>query len=48
MMYGYNGYGGFGGMMAGSAGIFCLLTWLVIMVDLVLVGVWLWQHISKK
>lgn len=41
MMYGYGG--GLGGV-----GIFTLLTWLVIFVDLVLVGVWLWQHISKK
>lgn len=44
MMYGYNGYGG----MMGGAGIIGLLTWVVIFVDLVLVGVWLWQHIIKK
>lgn len=45
MMFGYNGYGG---MMAGGAGIFMFLTWLVFLVDLVLVGIWLWQQISKK
>lgn len=44
-MMGY-GYGGWD--MMGSAGIFGLLTWLVVLVDLVLVGIWLWQQISKK
>ena len=38
MMYGYS-------MMGGGLG---LLTWLVIMADLVLVGIWLWQQIQKK
>lgn len=37
------GYG-----MGGEGSIFALLTWLVVFVDLVLVGVWLWQHVSKK
>lgn len=41
------GYGGVGGMMAGG-GLFGLITWLVILVDLILVGIWLWQHISRK
>ncbi len=40
MMYGY-------GSMMGGAGAFGLLTWLVIFIDLVLVGVWLWKQISK-
>ena len=39
------GYGGFG---MGSMGLFGLLTWLVVIVDLVLVGIWLWHHISHK
>lgn len=43
-MMGYNG--GYG--MMGGMGLFGSLTWLVIIVDLVLVGVWLWQHVSKK
>jgi len=37
------GYGMMGGM-----GVLGLLFWLVILVDLVLVGIWLWQHISRK
>lgn len=41
------GYGGGGGLMAG-AGTFGLITGLVILADLVLVGIWLWQQISKK
>jgi uncharacterized membrane protein len=40
-------YGGGWGMM-GGAGFLGLITWLVIIVDLVLVGIWLWQQISKK
>ena len=43
-MMGY-GYGG-GGMW--GAGILGIITWLVMIVDLVLLGIWLWQHISKK
>ena len=38
---------GYGGMMGGGS-IFGLLVSIVILIDLVLVGVWLWQHISKK
>jgi len=41
MGYGYSG-------MMGEAGVFGLLTWLVVLVDLVLVGIWLWQQISKN
>ena len=41
------GYGNNWGMM-GGAGAFGLITWLVIIVDLVLVGVWLWKKISKR
>ncbi len=43
MMYGY----GYSGMMGGG-GILMLLTWLVLFIDLVLVGVCLWKHINKK
>ncbi|MEY4747763.1 MAG: hypothetical protein RLZZ416_812 [Candidatus Parcubacteria bacterium] len=32
----------------GGFGAFGLLTGLVILVDLVLFGIWLWQQISKK
>ncbi|MBI3627376.1 MAG: hypothetical protein HY220_01315 [Candidatus Sungbacteria bacterium] len=45
-MMGY-GYDGDWGMM-GGAGFFGLFTWLVITIDLVLVGIWLWRQISKK
>ena len=41
MKYGYEG-------MMDVTGIFGLLTWFVVFVDLVLVGIWLWQQISKK
>ncbi len=46
-MYGYYG-SGYGGGMMGGAGILGLMTWLVIFVDLVLLGVWLWHKISNK
>lgn len=40
------GYGSWG--MMGGVGLFGTITWLVIVVDLILVGIWLWQQISKK
>ncbi len=39
-------YGNLSGMMGGW-GTFGIITWLVIAIDLVLVGVWLWQQIKK-
>jgi uncharacterized membrane protein len=43
MMYGlYNG--GYNGMMGGGFGF---IVALVVMVDLVLLGVWLFKHINK-
>lgn len=39
------GYGYSGSMMGGGLGI---ITWLVVTIDLVLVGIWLWQQITKK
>lgn len=44
MMYGY-GYGDWG--MMGGMGYFGIITWLVVLVDLVLAGVWLWKQINK-
>ena len=38
MMYGYP-------MVGGGLG---LLTWLVVFVDLVLLGVWLWKQVSRR
>lgn len=32
----------------GTMGTFALLTWVVILFDLVLLGIWLWKHIAKK
>ena len=43
MMYGYN----YGGLIGGGYGIFCVITWLVVIVDLVLLGMWLWKQIKK-
>ena len=37
---------GYGGMMGGFGG-FGLITWVVVVVDLVLLGIWLWQQIKK-
>ncbi len=36
----------YGGMMSG-VGFFRLITWVVVMVDLVLAGAWLWKKIRK-
>jgi len=40
MGYGY-------GSMMGGIGIFGSLVGLIVLVDLVLVGIWLWKQISK-
>ena len=45
MGYGYDF--GYGGMMGGSW-LLCTITWLVVIVDLVLLGVWLWKQIKKS
>ena len=41
------GYG-YTAMMGGGMGLFGSLIVLVVLVDLILVGIWLWQQISKK
>lgn len=38
---------GYNSMMGGSGALGGLL-WLVVLADLILVGVWLWQQITKK
>lgn len=43
-MWGY-GYNMMGGVQGGS--ILGLFLWLVLFIDLVLVGFWLWKHIQK-
>ena len=42
MQYGF----GYGGMM-GGAGILAGVVWLVLLIDLVLAGIWLWKQINK-
>ena len=34
--------------MMGGYGVFMILLWLVVLVDLTLLGFWLWQQINKK
>ena len=41
------GYGGGWGMMGGY-GLLGGIVLLVLFVDLVLVGIWLWQQVTKK
>jgi len=41
------GYGGGWGMMGGVGLIFTIF-WIVAFVDLILLGIWLWQQITKK
>lgn len=40
---GYDNWG-----MMGGAGFLGVITWIVIVVDLVLVGIWLLKQINKK
>ncbi len=40
------GYGG--GWMGGGVGTFGFITAAVILIDLILVGVWLWKQINKS
>ncbi|HEY9583075.1 MAG TPA: hypothetical protein VJK09_02050 [Candidatus Paceibacterota bacterium] len=47
MRYGYE-YGGDWGLMGGGFGFLGVVTWLVIIIDGILLGIWLWQKISKK
>lgn len=46
MMYGWGDMMNWGGL--GVFGILGSLVWLVILVDLVLLGVWLWKQIQKR
>ncbi len=40
---------GYGNTMSwGGAGSLGLLLWLVVVIDLILVGVWLWKKIQEK
>lgn len=33
--------------MMGGAGALGIITWIVVVVDLILVGLWLWKQINK-
>ncbi len=37
---------GFGSM--GEAGLFISILWVLVLVDLTLLGIWLWKKISKE
>lgn len=37
---------GIGSIMGGST--FGIITWLVVIIDLVLLGIWLWKKINQK
>lgn len=41
------GYGGWG-MMGGDGGTFMTITGVVVLIDLILLGIWLWKNITKK
>ena len=43
MMGYYSGWG-----MMGGIGTFGFITWLVVFVDFVLLGLWLWKQINKN
>lgn len=46
-MMGYFGNGYYGGMMGGMGGIFMFLVMAIVLVDLVLLGMWLWKQVKK-
>lgn len=48
-MMGFYGNGfGYGSMMGGGFSVFCAITWAVVLVDLILLGIWLWKQIKKS
>lgn len=44
------GWGNYGGMMSGLGffGFFMTAFYLILLIDLILLGVWLWKQIQKK
>jgi len=46
-MMNWDGYG-YGGMMGGGFGILATILWLVILVDMILLGIWLWKQVTKR
>lgn len=47
MGYAANGFDGYRGMMSGGGSILMLLVTVIVLVDLVLLGMWLWKQIKK-
>ena len=41
------GYGYYGAMM-NEWGPLCFVTWLIVTIDLALLGIWLWKLINKN
>jgi len=41
------GYGNYGSMMNGGFGIFGFLFYIIVLIDLILLGVFLWKKIQK-
>lgn len=42
------GWGGYGGMMGSGFGVLGAILWLVILIDLILLGFLLWKQVNKK
>jgi len=47
MMYGWSDMMGWGWDGFGMFGWLCAFVWLIVTVDLVLLGLWLWKQIKK-
>jgi len=41
-------FGNYWDMMGGGFGFWASLFWIVILIDLTLLGIWLWKSIQKK
>ena len=41
-------YGAMGWNAGGGFGLLALFVWAVVVIDLVLLGIWLWKQINKK
>ena len=41
------GYGNYGNMMVGF-GLVGPVVWIVVLIDLILLGAWLWKQINEK
>ena len=46
-MMGYGNWGGYN-MMNSGFGVLATILWVVFLIDLILLGIWLWKQIQKK